>query len=87
MNFFENDIVVGSLKKWNEQGQLIAEENYDNGNLNGKSVRYHDNGVISINGYFKENKPFGTCEFFDESGKLIKKRYFENGNLIKEEEF
>ena len=47
----------------------------------GKWLWYHDNGVVSIKGYFHKGKKEGLWQWFDKQGRLLSERNYKNDQL------
>lgn len=60
-------------------GKLELEERYLNGNREGLSITYHQNGKISDEMFFKNDCGNGTCNRFNEKGILIESGNYLNG--------
>lgn len=69
----------GCCQAWDETGKLQATIPYCNGELEGVSVYYHDNGLIWKNVPYHKNCIDGMMEVFQEDGSLLQNLYYQNG--------
>lgn len=69
----------GPARAWNECGILLANVEYQKGELHGISTYYHDNGTISKTIPYCLGKAEGTAQIFDPCGNLIEAAEFANG--------
>jgi len=73
---------VGVWKYYNEHGILTAEKKYnDDGNLEGKSKWYFDNGVLETVKSFKDGVADGYFVDYYRSGKIYKHGWLVDGDL------
>lgn len=90
----------GCSLAWDENGYLVAEIPYSNGDLEGVSKYYHNNGSIWKLVSFHNGKMEGISETYLENGTLLQtsefvngekngpsKRYWENGTVSSDEIF
>lgn len=57
-NFNDEGFLHGNVISWDEAGNMLSKENYDNGVLNGLSTIYAiDNSGVSLLTYFENGKP------------------------------
>lgn len=69
---YKNDLKNGPYKKYAENGIIIEESNYKNGQFDGPAVfRDADTGTIISKGKFVNGKKMGIWQFY-EKGKLVK---------------
>ncbi|MCE3228913.1 MAG: repeat variant [Bacteroidetes bacterium] len=76
----ENQIIEKGLYKDNRKtgiwsdfycnGSYRSILNFVNGRPDGEALMYHDNGIISEKGIWKNNHWVGPCTYFDDSGKV-----------------
>ena len=71
----------GSSKTYYKEGQIAAEENYKNGNLDGTCKTYYRNGEIESEYNYKDGFRHGACKEYDKGGKLIKEKEYVDGIL------
>ncbi|MBR9758117.1 MAG: toxin-antitoxin system YwqK family antitoxin [Algicola sp.] len=65
------------IGKWtyfhNNSDKIMTQEHYNsNGNLDGESMIYYENGQMAEHSHFKDGKLHGQALWYDESGALIK---------------
>lgn len=71
--FFINDSIDGSLKSWDDKGQLLTEEYYKRGKNIGTWKYYYPNGVIRVQIKFNENGTVKEKIEYSEEGHIIDK--------------
>lgn len=77
-NFYASIKPIGSLKKWNENGQLIAENNYNRlGQLHGKQNAYHANATLKEAHYYEAGQQVGKQQSWHSNGKLAEEAFYE----------
>lgn len=57
-------------------GQLKEETNFTNGNENGKSIGYFEDGSIMYESFFKEGLLQGTLKLYHRNGKLESEQFY-----------
>lgn len=67
----ESWLFEGCSEVWDENGCLIANIPYCNGELQGIAVYYHPNGTVWKNIPYNKNHIEGTAEYFLDSGSLL----------------
>ena len=80
---FVESLPTGTHMKYFENGDTKEECRYENGQMNGKYLRYHDrdNNRIQTKCYFKNGKKDGLYYELNEYGDTIKKLFYVNGVL------
>ncbi len=58
----------GSLKQFSSNGQLLKEELWNNGKLDGISTSYHPDGSVYLEASFENGKKVGKWTFMDPDG-------------------
>lgn len=53
-----------------------------NGNIDGKMIKYHRNGILSLEIEYKNNYPFNIIQNNDSSGNILSKGTFKDGTGI-----
>lgn len=85
-----NDKKHGFFKYYNEDGEFLYVEKYENDNLitDAKETRqmerrqtYHKNGRVAISATYYEGRPDGLRRDFDTTGKITNGYLYENGWL------
>jgi TonB family protein len=72
---------TGLWKTYNAKGEVILEENYLNGMLNGLCVEYYSIGIIKSRGDYSNGNKTGEWEYFNsERIRTAVKNYDSNGN-------
>ena len=61
---------------------MCVKENWKDGQEDGLSERYHENGQLRIKVNFKDGKQEGLSEYYDEEGNLTKTEEWKDGKLI-----
>jgi antitoxin component YwqK of YwqJK toxin-antitoxin module len=70
----------GQVKRWWESGHLASDEVYANGELDGPSTHYFENGQVELAETWKAGRATSRKQW-DEHGKLLKdERYNEDGS-------
>jgi antitoxin component YwqK of YwqJK toxin-antitoxin module len=69
----------GYVKYWNERGNLISVAHYENGKLNGFSLSYYENEIISSKTEYFYGEIHGIQETYYESGYIKSNQTFEFG--------
>ena len=77
----ESWLFDGLGQVWNEEGQLVAKLNYENGALNGLSTYYHANGVIWKEVQYVKGCEEGAVVVYDNSGTLVQNVNYQGGVL------
>lgn len=65
----------GFWREYNDFGELVVIYKFKNGNLNGKTIRYHKNKKKKRISKYKNGKAI-WYEDYNEDGKLVSKTYF-----------
>ena len=76
---FHNDIVDGVWLKMGDNGAVEVEENYRNGQLEGKRVIYRFGGIKSSVEHFHNGKPEGAKTVYYDNGFKQEESFFKNG--------
>jgi antitoxin component YwqK of YwqJK toxin-antitoxin module len=80
-------VPYGVIRWYNDQGQLIREEHYDQLTfyrqdaehlLHGKFTEFHDNGKLKTQGQFKEGNPDGSWRYFHFNGRVYEQGIYRN---------
>lgn len=80
-------VPFGVHRWYNDQGQLIREEHYDQLTfyrqdaehlLHGKFTEFHDNGKLKTQGQFKEGNPDGSWSYFHFNGRVYEQGIYRN---------
>lgn len=73
--FKGNDLstINGFYKKYNYQGNLVYEGNFQNNSKEGNWKYYHNNQNLESEGAYKNNQRAGIWEFYSKDGELNKK--------------
>lgn len=66
---------------WDENGNILTEISYKNGQLEGDSIYYHPNGIVWKHIPFHQNQAHGTAEYYLDNGELLQTIAFCNGTL------
>jgi len=69
----------GKTVVWDENGQLLAEMDYDRGVLEGPSLYYHLNGTLCKSMFYHQNEIQGNYFEYDTEGLIRKKAFYEKG--------
>lgn len=64
---------------WNEEGCLLAEINYSQGQLDGWSIYYHPSSQVWKRLFFVKNKVEGLVEIFKSNGELLQQMSYAHG--------
>ena len=74
-----NDKLDGLSRVWLEDGTLISESEYSNGQPHGKWMQYHPNGSMKYEVYYEYGKKTGGEKWFYENGQIKSKQQFIRG--------
>ncbi len=67
---------------WFNQFEKISETaGYVDGKLNGKVLRYYENGKLEIDSNYKDDNLDGEYRYYNNKGALTQKKYYENSKL------
>lgn len=79
--YFKNGIPQGTVRTYDKQGRLIAEEEYKNGVKEGKAKRFNFTHNIPTEEemFYKGGILNGTRKLFNPSGKLLMSEEYKNG--------
>lgn len=77
----------GRWKEYFDSGELLLEEDFDNGISNGRFASYHKNGMVLCEGHFNYGIRDGEFKVYDENGAHIRSLLFENDCLIEEVDY
>ncbi len=69
----------GKSHVWDGDGNLMAEINYDKGNLEERSLYYHSNGTLSKIIPYKHNQIEGVVQVYNLEGEVIGRTDYTNG--------
>jgi antitoxin component YwqK of YwqJK toxin-antitoxin module len=58
----------GALKIYYDNGQLMSEENYEDGYLSGKKIKYYQSGAIEYSSFYKDGRLEGEYICYNEEG-------------------
>lgn len=80
-----NNKKVHILNEYNSAGQLTGFNEYviRNGDtiLNGKFIKYNDEGIKIAEGQFENNEPIGICSYYYDNGKIKSVYYRKNSSI------
>lgn len=79
VDFRSNKIKHGYRKTWSENGTQIVEEEYLDGQLNGKYTSWHDNGKMNETGRYEKGKKTGLWKNWSDTGLLLYENYYADG--------
>lgn len=80
--YYQDSLFTGIAIKKAENGQIIAEEHYENGIANGLWKEWYKTGKRKFEGRFSKGKNEGEWIQWYEDGKIQRKLTFENGIYI-----
>jgi antitoxin component YwqK of YwqJK toxin-antitoxin module len=69
-SFYVNGLKAGTYKKWADNGVVLEEAVYENGEYNGLALYRDPLGNVVAKGLYKKGKKVGMWQFF-EGGKLV----------------
>jgi antitoxin component YwqK of YwqJK toxin-antitoxin module len=69
-SFYVNGLKAGAYKKWADNGVVLEEAVYENGEYNGPALYRDPLGNVVAKGLYKKGKKVGMWQFF-EGGKLV----------------
>ena len=73
---------IGKWLYYHPKGKLIlAEENYENGILNGESKTFYRTGIITEFSHFVNGKLHGNLKRYADNGILLDDLFYKNGKL------
>ncbi len=78
--FYANDQLNGSYKKWDANGNLSVLENYVKGNRDGL-CKYFNNGKCIREAIYSDGKINGTEKEFEESGMMFRISWYTQGQI------
>ena len=79
--YYHDSLFTGTAIKKADNGQIIAEEHYDNGIANGLWKEWYATGKRKFEGKFTNGKNDGEWTQWYEDGTVQRKLNFENGIL------
>lgn len=82
--YYEGKLFTGTAIKKAENGQIIAEEHYENGIANGIWREWYPTGKQKFTGKFNDGKNDGEWIQWYEDGSIQRKVLFKNGKMIME---
>ena len=74
-----NDKLDGLSRVWLEDGTLISESEYSNGQPHGIWIQYHPNGSMKYEVYYEYGEKTGDEKWFYENGQIQSKQTFIRG--------
>src|SRR3954468_7904634 len=77
----DNSIISGKYKSYYENGKLMVEGNFDDGEKSGSFTEYHENGTPARRFNYVNGLRHGVVEVFDDDGKPIQKAFYQNDIL------
>lgn len=83
INRMENNKKEGTWITIDDTTEMISIENYSGGVLNGHYVKYHTNGVIAIEGAYKDGKEHGKWKYCLNDGAVMSSRTYRKGKITK----
>ncbi|KQO34614.1 hypothetical protein ASF10_02565 [Flavobacterium sp. Leaf82] len=75
-------IFEGKFTQYNKKGKKIAEGNFVNGHIKGKSIYYFDNGIIESIHYRKNSKITEESIYNYPNGKVIKYLMYDDFGIL-----
>lgn len=79
---FKNDLCTGEFKYYDEQGRLIATNDFDKSGMRALNKSYASNGTLIATGYYLHQKKDGEWRYFSkDNGKLILVEENRNGKV------
>lgn len=76
---YQYGIKTGEWKCYNQEGRLIAKDNYINGQLSGACITYYPSGQVRIHATYSKNMRNGRYMEYYEDGKPIEISWYTNG--------
>ncbi len=73
----------GAWTYWNDAGQKVREENWEHDVLDGKQTRWHANGQLALEAFYKNGRRDGTWITYDEQGRKTREVVFRDGNPVR----
>src|SRR5436190_11636401 len=72
----DNSIINGKYKRYYENGNLMIDGNFDDGNKSGLFTEFHENGKISRKISYVNGLRHGAVQVFNEDGESLQKAYY-----------
>jgi antitoxin component YwqK of YwqJK toxin-antitoxin module len=80
--FYHQDKLYGFYRVYN--GAFLKEEkHYENGELNGVSRTFYDDGALLEEAHYKEGKRNGVSKWFDQQGRVTIQYEYKDGEMVK----
>ncbi|MFQ5450271.1 MAG: hypothetical protein ACE5E9_06550 [Nitrospinaceae bacterium] len=80
-NVDENGLPHKIIRKYNKNGQLISEKNYNHGQLEGMSKLYYPNGQLMTVWSYRDGQREGPSRGYYQNGKLKDKGFYKEDKL------
>ena len=77
----DNETYVGKYRSFYENGNVMIEGNFEDGEKSGPFTEYHENGTVARKLNYVNGVRHGAVEVYDEQGKSIQNAWYENDIL------
>lgn len=81
INYYENGLLEGEYKVWNENGGVIETGSFTKGQRNGELSFFYEDGTLKKREHYSEGKLHGLTEKWYPNGKKEFETNYKNGTL------
>jgi len=83
-SYYANDTLHGVKETYGSSAKPISSSNYVNGQLEGKVVKYYDDGTtLKEESNYKNGKLDGVAKYYDQEGNVKLEYTYKNGKMVK----
>jgi len=83
-SYYANDILHGVKETYGSSAKPTASSTYINGKLEGKVVKYYDDGTtLKEESNYKNGVMHGSSKYYDQEGNIKLEYTYKNGKMVK----
>jgi len=83
-SYYANDVLHGPSETYGNNAKPSMSSTYVNGQLEGKVVKYYDDGTtLKEESNYKNGKMHGSSKFYDQEGNVKLEYTYKNGKMVK----
>ncbi len=83
-SYYANSVLHGPKETYGSTAKVTSSGTYINGKLEGKVVKYYDDGTtLKEESEYKNGVMHGNSKYFDEQGKVKLEYTYKNGKMVK----
>jgi len=83
-SYYANDLLHGPKETYGNNAKPTMSSNYVNGQLEGKVVKYYEDGkTLKEESNYKNGKMDGSSKYYDQEGNVKLEYMYKNGKMVK----